>query len=67
MARHGLAPLRALEPVALVQRYEYARPGELLHLDVSNSVASAGSGIGSPAIAALGARDRLGVRPRGRQ
>jgi len=34
LARRGLARLRALEPVAPVQRYEYARPGELLHLDV---------------------------------
>src|SRR5207302_528706 len=34
VARAGLARLRALEPVRPVQRYERARPGELLHLDV---------------------------------
>ena len=34
LARRGLARLRALEPVVPVQRYERARPGELLHLDV---------------------------------
>jgi len=34
LARRGLARLRALEPVRPVQRYERARPGELLHLDV---------------------------------
>jgi transposase InsO family protein len=34
LARRGLARLRALEPAAPVQRYEHARPGELLHLDV---------------------------------
>ena len=34
LARQGLARLRALEPVVPVQRYEHARPGELLHLDV---------------------------------
>ena len=34
LARRGLARLRALAPAAPVQRYEYARPGELLHLDV---------------------------------
>ncbi len=34
LQRQGLARLRALEPVVPVQRYERARPGELLHLDV---------------------------------
>jgi transposase InsO family protein len=34
LARRGLARLRALEPAGPVQRYERARPGELLHLDV---------------------------------
>lgn len=34
LARQGLARLRALEPVAPVQRYERAHPGELLHVDV---------------------------------
>lgn len=34
LARRGLARLRALEPGGPVQRYEYARPGALLHLDV---------------------------------
>ena len=34
LQRHGLNRLRALEPPAPVQRYEWARPGDLLHLDV---------------------------------
>jgi transposase InsO family protein len=32
--RRGLARLSALEPPAVVRRYEWARPGDLLHLDV---------------------------------
>jgi transposase InsO family protein len=34
LAQRGLARLRALESVPPVQRYERARPGELVHLDV---------------------------------
>jgi transposase InsO family protein len=34
LRRHGLSRLRALEPVPLVRRYEWARPGDMLHLDV---------------------------------
>ncbi len=34
LRRQGLARLRALEPPVPVQRYEWARPGELVHLDV---------------------------------
>lgn len=34
VARLGLARLRALDPAPPVQRYERARPGELVHLDV---------------------------------
>jgi transposase InsO family protein len=34
LRRQGLARLQALEPAAPVQRYEWARPGELVHLDV---------------------------------
>ncbi len=34
LARRGLARLRALAPQPPVRRYEYARPGELVHLDV---------------------------------
>jgi transposase InsO family protein len=34
LAQRGLARLRALEPAVPVQRYEHARAGELLHLDV---------------------------------
>jgi transposase InsO family protein len=34
LRRQGLARLRQLEPVAPVQRYQWARPGDLLHLDV---------------------------------
>jgi AraC-like DNA-binding protein len=34
LQRLGLARLRALEPVPPVQRYEYARPGGLVHLDI---------------------------------
>jgi transposase InsO family protein len=33
LARVGLSRLASLEPVALPQRYERERPGELLHLD----------------------------------
>lgn len=34
LARHGLSRLEALEPQPPVERYEYARPGGLLHLDI---------------------------------
>jgi len=34
LRRLGLARLRALEPAAPVQRYEYAMPGGLVHLDI---------------------------------
>lgn len=34
VARLGLARLRARDPAPPVQRYERARPGELVHLDV---------------------------------
>jgi transposase InsO family protein len=34
LRRHGLSRLRALEPVQPVRRYEWARPGDMLHLDV---------------------------------
>jgi len=34
LRRQGLARLRALEPPVPVPRYEWARPGELVHLDV---------------------------------
>jgi transposase InsO family protein len=34
LRRQGLARLRALEPPVPVQRYQWARPGGLLHLDV---------------------------------
>ncbi|MFQ5830965.1 MAG: IS481 family transposase [Candidatus Methylomirabilia bacterium] len=34
LARHGLGRLKPLEPRAPARRYEYAAPGELLHLDV---------------------------------
>jgi len=34
LRRHGLSRLRALEPVQLVRRYEWARPGDMLHLDI---------------------------------
>jgi transposase InsO family protein len=34
LARHGLGPQRALEPVRPVTRYERRRPGDLLHLDI---------------------------------
>ena len=33
LGRHGLSRLRSLEPVAVVRRYERAKPGELLHID----------------------------------
>lgn len=34
LRRHGLSRLAALEPKPLVRRYEWARPGDMLHLDV---------------------------------
>jgi transposase InsO family protein len=34
LVRHGVARLRDLEPPEPVVRYEHARPGDLLHLDV---------------------------------
>src|SRR5262245_28600382 len=34
LARHGLNRLSSLEPAAPVTRYERARPGELVHLDI---------------------------------
>lgn len=34
LRRHGLNRLSALEPACPVVRYEYARPGGLLHLDI---------------------------------
>ena len=34
LRRQGLARLRALDPPVPVQRYQWARPGDLLHLDV---------------------------------
>lgn len=34
LTRHGMARLRAMEPAVPVKRYEYQRPGEMLHLDV---------------------------------
>jgi transposase InsO family protein len=34
LKRHGLARMRALEPLEPVVRYEHAAPGDLIHLDV---------------------------------
>jgi transposase InsO family protein len=34
LRRHGLSRLGALEPPVPVRRYEWARPGDMLHLDV---------------------------------
>jgi len=34
LRRHGLARLRSLAPPVPVQRYQWAQPGDLLHLDV---------------------------------
>jgi len=34
LRRHGLSRLSALEPKPLVRRYEWERPGDMLHLDV---------------------------------
>lgn len=34
LARHGLGPVRALEPPRPPARYERRRPGDLLHLDI---------------------------------
>lgn len=33
LARQGLSSLRALEPPALIVRYEHSAPGDLLHMD----------------------------------
>jgi len=34
LARRGLSRLKSLEPPVVVRRYEWARPGDMLHLDV---------------------------------
>ena len=34
LRRHGLSRLRSLEPPVPIRRYEWARPGDMLHLDV---------------------------------
>jgi transposase InsO family protein len=34
LRKHGLSRLRSLEPPIPVKRYEWARPGDMLHLDV---------------------------------
>lgn len=34
LRRHGLSRLRSLEPPIPVKRYEWAKPGDMLHLDV---------------------------------
>jgi Integrase core domain len=44
LRRVGLARLRQLEPGAPVQRYERARPGELLHVDIKKLGRIAGIG-----------------------
>jgi len=44
LQRHGLARLSALEPPAVVRRYEAARPGDLLHVDVKKLARIGGIG-----------------------
>ena len=34
LARHGLGRLKALDPAPPVRRYQRARPGELIHIDI---------------------------------
>lgn len=34
LKREGISRLEALEPVAPVQRYEHARPGDMIHIDI---------------------------------
>lgn len=50
LKRFGLARLRDLEPPRMTRRYEYMRPGELVHIDikkppVSTTLASASTAI----------------------
>ena len=53
LRRRGLARLRQLGAPVPVRRYERARPGELLHVDIKKLGRIAGSAIGSPAIAGI--------------
>src|SRR6266481_6917172 len=50
--RWGLGRLPALQPAPPVQRYEWARPGELLHVDVKKLGRWGAWAIASPAIGA---------------
>lgn len=36
LKRCGMARLKDLDPPRLVKRYEYARPGELVHIDIKS-------------------------------
>ena len=51
LKRAGLNHLAALEPAAPIVRYEHPEPGDMLHLDIKSSGASAAQDIGSPQIA----------------
>ena len=51
LALLGLARLEALTARPAVVRYEWPRPGQLLHLDIKSSAGSGTSAIGSPGIA----------------
>jgi len=52
LGRLGLARLQQLTPRARAQRYEYARPGELLHVDAKSSPASAHRSLNGSSISA---------------
>jgi transposase-like protein len=51
LSRLGLGRLRNLESRPPVQRYEWERPGDLIHIDVKTLARFARWGTGSPAIA----------------
>jgi hypothetical protein len=59
----GVARLATLTDRPLV-RYEWRRPGQMMHLDIKNSDASGTSAIGSRRPPRPGAGHRLGVRAR---
>jgi transposase len=50
----GLARLPAIEPTPTGRRYEWERPGQLVHVDIKKLAASAASATASPGIAASG-------------
>ncbi len=51
LARAKLSRLKDLKPAEPVRRYEHDDPGDMIHIDIKNSVASTASDTASPAIA----------------